>query len=100
MYQTVGQDAIEFVAKALDVPLYRRVISGEAVEQGPEYGGRDAKDAGGVLGDETEDLFALLENVKVCFEVLTYSSSDQMKRQPIRTCKVFLSVLSSQIIRG
>ncbi|KAF7966008.1 hypothetical protein HWV62_40487 [Athelia sp. TMB] len=64
LYQTVGQDAIEFVAHALDVPLYRRVISGAAVEQGSEYGGRNAKDACGVLGDETEDLFALLESVK------------------------------------
>lgn len=53
------------MARALDVPLYRRVISGGAVEQGSEYGGRNAKDAGGVVGDETEDLFSLLETVKV-----------------------------------
>lgn len=65
LYQTVGQDAIELVAHALEVPLYRRVISGDALEQGSEYGGRNAKDAGGVDGDETEDLHALLSTVKV-----------------------------------
>ena len=65
MYQTVGQDAIEFVARALDVPLYRRVISGTALVQDSEYGGRDARERGGVDGDETEDLYALLSHVKV-----------------------------------
>lgn len=63
MYQTVGQDAIEIVAQALDVPLYRRVIQGTAVEQGSEYGGRAS--SSGVTGDETEDLFELLAEVKV-----------------------------------
>ncbi|KAG7449048.1 uncharacterized protein BT62DRAFT_944940 [Guyanagaster necrorhizus] len=62
LYQTVGQDAIEIVARALDVPLYRRVIRGSAVEQGAEYGGRNSK--GGVDGDETEDLYELLTSVK------------------------------------
>ncbi|KAJ3517961.1 hypothetical protein NLJ89_g148 [Agrocybe chaxingu] len=64
MYQTVGQDAIEFVARALDVPLYRQIITGNAVEQGSEYGGRSAEKAGGVAGDETEDLHTLLMTVK------------------------------------
>ncbi|KAG1759806.1 hypothetical protein EDD22DRAFT_848950 [Suillus occidentalis] len=64
MYQTVGQDAIEFVARALEVPLYRCVIQGDAIEQNAEYGSRSAGGAG-VLGDETEDLYTLLENVKV-----------------------------------
>ena len=67
LYQTVGQDAIEFVAQALEVPLYRRVIHGDAVSQGLEYGGRKAKDSGGVHGDETEDLFEVLALVKVSF---------------------------------
>jgi hypothetical protein len=65
LYQTVGQDAIEFVARALDIPLYRRVISGTALVQDSEYGGRDARERGGVDGDETEDLYALLAHVKV-----------------------------------
>ncbi|KDR83614.1 hypothetical protein GALMADRAFT_235897 [Galerina marginata CBS 339.88] len=64
LYQTVGQDAIEFVARALEVPLYRRVITGDAVEQGSEYGGRNANNAGGVAGDETEDLYELLLTVQ------------------------------------
>jgi diphthine-ammonia ligase len=61
----VGQDAIHLVAEALAVPLYRRVIVGGSVEQGSEYGGRSAIDAGGVQGDETEDMYALLSDVKV-----------------------------------
>lgn len=65
MYQTVGQDAIEFVAKALDVPLYRRVISGDAVHQGNEYGARSAQEAADLKGDETEDLYELLRTVLV-----------------------------------
>lgn len=64
LYQTVGQDAIEFVARALEVPLYRRVITGGALEQGSEYGSRDPTHLGGVEGDETEDLYALLAEVK------------------------------------
>ena len=65
LYQTVGQDAIELVARALEVPLYRKVITGQAIEKGSEYGGRNAKDAGAVAGDETEDLFELLSTVNV-----------------------------------
>jgi diphthine-ammonia ligase len=61
----VGQDAIEFVARALDVPLYRRVIGGTALAQDSEYGSRNAEERGGVNGDETEDLYALLSDVKV-----------------------------------
>ncbi|OAX44530.1 hypothetical protein K503DRAFT_729194 [Rhizopogon vinicolor AM-OR11-026] len=63
LYQTVGQDAIEFVARALDIPLYRRIIQGGPIEQNAEYGSRSAG-GGGVVGDETEDLYILLEEVK------------------------------------
>jgi hypothetical protein len=57
------------VARALDVPLYRRVIVGSAVEQGAEYGARCkiAQQARGVQGDETEDLYELLASVMVLF---------------------------------
>ena len=41
------------------------MITGKAIEQGSEYGGRNAKDAGAVAGDETEDLFELLSTVNV-----------------------------------
>ncbi|KAL4242079.1 Diphthine--ammonia ligase [Abortiporus biennis] len=64
MYQTVGQDAIELVARALDVPLYRRIIRGTAINQGSEYGARDPLKKGGVSGDETEDLFELLSSTE------------------------------------
>ncbi|KII95050.1 hypothetical protein PLICRDRAFT_98987 [Plicaturopsis crispa FD-325 SS-3] len=64
LYQTVGQDAIEFVARALEVPLYRRVISGGALDQGAEYGDRDPRQTMGTQGDETEDLYDLLLTVK------------------------------------
>ncbi|CEL59671.1 Diphthine--ammonia ligase OS=Schizosaccharomyces pombe (strain 972 / ATCC 24843) GN=mug71 PE=1 SV=1 [Rhizoctonia solani AG-1 IB] len=67
MYQTVGQDAIELVARALEVPLFRRTINGSAVEQGGEYGDRAGKadrENEGVDGDETEDMFTLLSEVK------------------------------------
>ena len=66
MYQTVGQDAIELVARALDVPLYRKTISGQAIEQGSEYGARNS--GSGIIGDETEDLYALLSTVKVTLD--------------------------------
>ncbi|KAK2707832.1 diphthine--ammonia ligase-like isoform X2 [Artemia franciscana] len=56
MYQTVGHDAIEAVAKALDLPLYRRPIKGVAKEKSLEYLQTD--------GDEVEDLYCLLEEVK------------------------------------
>jgi len=57
------------VARALDVPLYRRVISGSAIEQGSEYGsrGKVTKEAYGVPGDETEDLYELLVSIKVIY---------------------------------
>ncbi|KAG8911317.1 hypothetical protein FRC01_005779 [Tulasnella sp. 417] len=54
MYQTVGQDAIEVVAAALDRPLVRRVIAGTAINQTSEYGERNT--LGSVTGDETEDI--------------------------------------------
>ncbi|KAI0089326.1 hypothetical protein BDY19DRAFT_1041644 [Irpex rosettiformis] len=64
MYQTVGQDAIEYVAQALEVPLFRKVISGTAVDMSSEYGSRHASANTALEGDETEDLYALLAIVK------------------------------------
>ena len=37
LYQTAGQDAVEFIAQALDVPLCRKQIDGTTVGQGSEY---------------------------------------------------------------
>jgi diphthine-ammonia ligase len=68
LYQTVGQDAIEFVAQALGVPLYRHVILGTAVQMDNEYGTRrgiSESSNQAVDGDETEDMFQLLKEVLV-----------------------------------
>ena len=49
------------------MPLYRKTISGTAVEMRNEYGSRNgsATTFSGVDGDETEDLYTLLQTVKV-----------------------------------
>ncbi|KAG0165077.1 diphthine--ammonia ligase, partial [Apophysomyces sp. BC1034] len=55
MYQTVGHDAIHFYAECMDLPLYRREIHGQPVLQESDYAE--------TLGDETEDLYFLLQDV-------------------------------------
>lgn len=57
MYQTVGHQGIELYAEAMGLPLYREVISGEAVNQGRDYKPTS--------NDEVEDLYRLLSRVKV-----------------------------------
>ncbi|KAB5562132.1 hypothetical protein PHYPO_G00014480 [Pangasianodon hypophthalmus] len=56
MYQTVGHQAVELYAEAMDLPLYRRTIEGSSVDTGREYSPNDA--------DEVEDLYQLLKLVK------------------------------------
>ncbi|KAK4048547.1 hypothetical protein OIV83_004715 [Microbotryomycetes sp. JL201] len=63
MYQTVGHSGLALLAQALDLPLFVHTITGTAVEQGAEYGSRTARGRG-TIGDETEDLVALLTKVK------------------------------------
>jgi len=66
LYQTVGQDAIHLVAEALRLPLYRQTIRGTPLELGSEYGSRShASSTKGVEGDETEDMYKLLNQIKV-----------------------------------
>ncbi len=57
MYQTVGHDGISLYSQSMGLPLYRRVISGQAVVQDKEYSPTE--------GDEVEDLHSLLMEVKV-----------------------------------
>jgi len=57
MYQTVGHNAIDLYAQAMDLPLYRGVIQGSLVDQGKVY--KENKQ------DEVEDLYELLKNIKV-----------------------------------
>ena len=69
MYQTVGHDAVHLVAEAMQLPLYRHIIRGTAIDQGADFGSQlrstaasSSAPAGGK--DETEDLYELLQQVK------------------------------------
>lgn len=66
MYQTVGHDAVHLVAEAMQLPLYRGVISGQALNQTSSYGDRLPSSSAHTLdeADETEDLYKLLCQVK------------------------------------
>ncbi|KAJ1997658.1 diphthine--ammonia ligase [Coemansia thaxteri] len=56
LFQTVGSSAVSVIAQCMDLPIYLQAITGSAVTQTLDY--EITKD------DETEDLFALLCNVK------------------------------------
>ncbi|RKP10291.1 hypothetical protein THASP1DRAFT_13057, partial [Thamnocephalis sphaerospora] len=56
VYQTVGHDAIHYYAACMDVPLIRREILGTPRQQEMDYEE--------TIDDETEDLYALLSEVK------------------------------------
>lgn len=62
MYQTVGHDGIELYSEAMGLPLFRRTIQGNPVEQGKEYSVNEK--------DEVEDLYELLKDVMVGIGVL------------------------------
>lgn len=66
MYQTVGHDAVHLIAEAMELPLYRVTITGQAINQTSSYGHRLASSSLHTLdsSDETEDLFGLLQMVK------------------------------------
>jgi diphthine-ammonia ligase len=66
MYQTVGHSVIPLYEEALGIPLYRRPISGTAVDQTLTYtpGTRETnKAASRASFDEAEDMFLLLKDV-------------------------------------
>ena len=56
MYQTVGHQAIDYYAEAMDKPLFRGFIRGSSLNQSSEY--KETQD------DEVEDLVDLLESIK------------------------------------
>lgn len=56
MYQSVGHEAIEFIAAAMDLPLYRENTKGVSIQQGKVYEPE--------ADDEVEDLFRVLCQVK------------------------------------
>ena len=57
MYQTVGHDGISMYSEAMGLPLFRRKIFGTAVVQEKDYSPTE--------GDEVEDLYSLLSDIKV-----------------------------------
>lgn len=57
MYQTVGHQGIEFIAEAMQLPLYRKETTGKSNQTDKHYVPQE--------NDEVEDLFDLLTQVKV-----------------------------------
>jgi len=57
MYQSAAHVAIPFISNLLNVPLYRKEINGSAIVQSLDYDS--------IVGDEVEDLYALLKAIKV-----------------------------------
>ena len=57
MYQTVGHEAVEWIGRALELPLYRRKIVGKSEESGRTYVYNS--------NDEVEDLAELLREAQV-----------------------------------
>lgn len=57
MYQTVGYQGVEYIAKAMGLPMYREPTFGRSKMQEKYYCPTE--------NDEVEDLFRLLSKVKV-----------------------------------
>lgn len=57
MYQSVGHNVLDLYASAMDLPLFRGDIKGKALNQNFDYKPTD--------GDEVEDLYKLLLDIKV-----------------------------------
>ena len=56
MFQTVGHQAIDLYAEAMNLPLFRGEIKGSSVNTGSNYEKTEQ--------DEVEDLLELLQNIK------------------------------------
>ncbi|XP_067847482.1 diphthine--ammonia ligase [Heptranchias perlo] len=56
MYQTVGHEAIDLYSEAIGLPLYRHTIQGSSLAIGRDYTKCE--------GDEVEDLYHLLKQIK------------------------------------
>ncbi|KAJ1281554.1 hypothetical protein BS78_04G314100 [Paspalum vaginatum] len=67
MYQTVGHQIVVSYAKCMGLPLFRRRIRGSTRDQGLKYKV--------TAGDEVEDMFALLSEVKRQIPSITAVSS-------------------------
>ncbi|XP_070578500.1 uncharacterized protein [Ptychodera flava] len=82
MFQSVGHDGIDLYAQAMDLPLYRRTIFGEAIVKDKDYVPDPM--------DEVEDLFQLLHNIKrhVDFEAVSVGAvlSDYQRTRVESVC--------------
>jgi len=84
MYQSVGHECIEAIARVMQLPLYRRGIQGKSIETEMEY--KENKD------DEIEDLYILLKLIKETHPELTAVSvgaieSTYQKNRVEHVCK-------------
>lgn len=61
MYQSVGYEAIDYIAAAMDLPLYRERTRGTSEQHGKMYYPTE--------DDEVEDLYRVLSHVKKDLEV-------------------------------
>lgn len=67
MYQTVGHMGIEMYAEAMGLPLFREKTSGKTSQGG-------SKSYEPEKGDEVEDLYRLLSNIKVFTKLKSIST--------------------------
>jgi len=62
MFQTVGHDVIDVYSQALGLPLFRRTIRGCSLNVAADYNRED--------GDEVEDLYELLKEIRVGYTII------------------------------
>lgn len=95
MYQTVGHQAIEYQAKAMNLPLYRRFIQGKAGLLTQEYEP--------TIDDEVEDLYELLRDMKktVDFQGVSVGAimSEYQTRRVINVCQRLELTVSFTVYR-
>jgi diphthine-ammonia ligase len=83
MYQTVGHELIDLYSEAMDLPLFRRTICGQPLNCDFEYNDE-------VIGDEVEDLFHLLSDIKkeIPFDGISVGAifSDYQRVRALNVC--------------
>ena len=101
MYQSVGHEMIDLFAQAMELPLYRAEIRGDAKTTDKDY--PIAKE-----GDEVEDLFHLLRQIQVDLSKLFplhinslnlfFSKKKKGKNIILMPCRLVQSFLNIRII--
>ena len=69
MFQTVGHNLVEAIAQAMEVPLFRHPLYGNAKNVALTYSASKGE------GEEVEDLYGLLEKAKVSGNTLNSVTS-------------------------